>query len=121
MCLLGRNVYSDPLVAKVKVAQSCPTLWDSMDCIISGILQARILDWVAFPFSRVFSQPRDQCHFKGGRQKYFLTNKIKILKSNPGNSILNAIKLKQNINWNFYEKQNDRIPFVIEVISRKFL
>ena len=45
---------------KVKVAQLCPTLWDSMGCIVHGILQARILEWVAFPFSRGSSQPRDQ-------------------------------------------------------------
>ena len=37
----------------------------SLDCSLSGsfvhgILQARILEWVAFPFSRGFSQPRDQ-------------------------------------------------------------
>ena len=31
-----------------------------MDYTISGILQARILEWVAFPFSRGSSQPRDQ-------------------------------------------------------------
>ena len=31
-----------------------------MDCIVCGILQARILEWVAFSFSRVSSQPRDQ-------------------------------------------------------------
>ena len=29
-----------------------------MDCIVNGILQARILEWVAFPFSRGSSQPR---------------------------------------------------------------
>ena len=34
---------------KVKVAQSCLTLCDSMDCTVHGILQARILEWVAFP------------------------------------------------------------------------
>ena len=45
---------------KVKVAQSCPTLWDPMDCIVHGILQARILEWVVFPFSRGSSQLRDQ-------------------------------------------------------------
>ena len=45
---------------KVKAAQSCPTLCDPMDCIVHGILQARILEWVAFPFSRGSSQPRDQ-------------------------------------------------------------
>ena len=45
---------------KVKVAQSCLTLWDPMDYSGQGILQARILEWVAFPFSRGSSQPRDQ-------------------------------------------------------------
>ena len=44
---------------KVKVAQSCLTLCDPMDYIVHGILQARILEWVAFPFSRGSSQPRD--------------------------------------------------------------
>ena len=36
----------------VKVAQLCPTLCDPMDYTIHGVLQARILEWVAFPFSR---------------------------------------------------------------------
>ena len=44
----------------VKVTQSCPTLCDPMDYTIHGILQARILEWVAFPFSRESSQPRDR-------------------------------------------------------------
>ena len=47
------------------VALSCPTLCDPMDCSqpgfsIHGILQARMLEWVAMPFSRGSSQPRDQ-------------------------------------------------------------
>ena len=33
---------------KVEVAHFCPTLCDPMDCIVHGILQARILEWVAF-------------------------------------------------------------------------
>ena len=45
---------------KVKVAQSYPTLCDPIDYIVHGILQARILAWVVFPFSRGSSQPRDQ-------------------------------------------------------------
>ena len=45
---------------KVKVTQSCLTLCDPMDYTVHGILQARILEWVAFPFSRGSSQPRDQ-------------------------------------------------------------
>ena len=44
---------------KVKVIQSCRTLCDPMDYTVHGILQARILEWVAFPFSRGSSQPRD--------------------------------------------------------------
>ena len=36
---------------KVKVAQSCLTLCDPMDYTVHEILQARILEWVAFPFS----------------------------------------------------------------------
>ena len=45
---------------KVKVTQSCLTLCDAIDYTVHGILQARILEWVAFPFSRGSSQPRDQ-------------------------------------------------------------
>ena len=36
---------------KVKVAQSCPTLCHPVDYTVHGILLARILEWVAFPFS----------------------------------------------------------------------
>ena len=45
---------------KVKVTQSCPTLCKPKDYIVHGILQARILEYVTFPFSRESSQPRDQ-------------------------------------------------------------
>ena len=44
---------------KVKVARSCLTLCDPMDYTVQGILKARLLEWVAFPFSRGSSQPRD--------------------------------------------------------------
>ena len=48
----------------VLVTQSCPTLCNPVDCSppgssVHGILQARILEWVAIPFSRGSSQPRD--------------------------------------------------------------
>ena len=50
---------------KASVIQSCPTLYDPMDCSppgssVHGILQARILEWIAIPFSRGSSHPRDQ-------------------------------------------------------------
>ena len=46
--------------SEVKVTQLCPTLCNPMGYAVYGILQARILEWVAFPFSRGSSQPRDQ-------------------------------------------------------------
>ena len=46
--------------SEVKVAQSCPTLCDPMDYTVHWILQARILQWVAFLFSRGSSQPGGQ-------------------------------------------------------------
>ena len=50
---------------KVLVAQSCLTLCNSMECSppgssLHGILQPRILEWVAIPFSTGSSQPRNQ-------------------------------------------------------------
>ena len=42
------------------VAQSGLTLCDLIVYTVHGILQARILEWVAFPFARGSSQPRDQ-------------------------------------------------------------
>ena len=53
---------------KAKAAQSV-RLWDHMDYTVHEILQARILEWVAVPFSRGSSQPRDRTqvsHIEGG-------------------------------------------------------
>ena len=71
--ILGRNWLVSihlcvKLMCEVKkwsdVAQSCPTVCDPMDCSlpgcsVHGILQARILEWVAISFCRGSSQPRD--------------------------------------------------------------
>ena len=48
-----------------EVTQSCPTLYNPMDCSLPGsslhgILQARVQEWVAISFSRGSSRPRDQ-------------------------------------------------------------
>ena len=69
------------------VAQSCSTLCDPMDCSlpgssVHGILQARVLEWVAISFSRGSSQPRDQTQvshtagrrFKGSPKQFFFLN-----------------------------------------------
>ena len=53
--------------ARAKLPQSCLPLCDQMDCrlpgsSVLGIIQARILEWVAMPSSRGSSWPRDQTH-----------------------------------------------------------
>ena len=67
-----------------EVAQSCPTLWDPMDCSlpgssVPGILQAGILEWVAISFSRRSSQPRDRTwvsHIAGRRFTIWATREV---------------------------------------------
>ena len=44
-------------IVKVKFTQSCPTLCDPMDYTVHGILQARILEWVAIPFCKDLPNP----------------------------------------------------------------
>ena len=71
-----KAVYEKPTGNTIYVlaTQSCLILGDPMDCSppgssVHGILQARILEWVAFPFSKGFSQSRDQTQVSciGGR------------------------------------------------------
>ena len=55
------------LKVRAKLLQSCLTLFDPMDyssagSSVQGILQAKILEGVAIPFSRGFSRPRDETH-----------------------------------------------------------
>ena len=55
------------IIMRAKSLQSCPTLWDLMDCSlpgfsVRGLVQARILEWVAMSSSRESSQPRNQSH-----------------------------------------------------------
>ena len=59
------------LRVKVKVTWLCLTLCDPMDYTFHGILQARILEQVAFPFSRGSSQPRDQTQVSSIAGRFF--------------------------------------------------
>jgi len=61
---------------KVKVVQSCPTFGDPIDCSllgssVHGILQIRILEWVAISFSRGSSQPRDRTQVSCTAEGFF--------------------------------------------------
>ena len=66
---------------KGKVAQSCLTLCDPLDCSppgssVHGILQARTLEWVAVPFSRGSSQPRDRTQISRVAGGFFTAERI---------------------------------------------
>ena len=62
---------------EVLVAQSCPTLCNPMDCSppassVHGILQAKILQWVAILFSRGSSQTRDRTWVSCTAGRFFI-------------------------------------------------
>ena len=57
---ISMSLYCFTTGLKVKVTQKCSTLCDPMDYTVHGILQARLLEWVANPFSSRSSQPRNQ-------------------------------------------------------------
>ena len=49
-----------------------PTLCNPMGCAVHEILQATVLEWVAVPFSRESSQPRDQTQVSHSAGGFFL-------------------------------------------------
>ena len=78
-----------------KSLQSCPTLRDSMDCSppgssVHGILQARILEWVAIPFSRGSSWPKDQ------KQVFCICRRILDRLSHQGNLMNQKVQQHSN-------------------------
>ena len=86
---------------KLRVAQSCPTLCNPMDYTAHGILQVRILEWVALPFSRGSSQPRDQTQVPRIADGFLPTEPQRKPKNiGVGSlSLLQRIFLTQESNW----------------------
>ena len=85
------------------VSQSFPALCNPMDCSpprssVHGILQARILEWVAMPSSRGSSQPRDQAcvsHVAGGFFAIWATREAQIYAYAQLNHFAVRLKLSQ--------------------------
>jgi len=87
------------------------TLCDPMDYTVHGILQARIVEWVAFPFSRGYSQPRDRTqglphcrqilYFYWGVPLFFLVCKSICLYNINPLSIIYAVTLEGGIKTSF--------------------
>ena len=73
-----KQSYDQPAAAAAaKLHQLCPTLCDPIDgsppgSPIPGILQARTLEWVAMPFSRGSSQPRDRTQVSHIAGRFFV-------------------------------------------------
>ena len=88
------------------VSRWYPTLWDPMVCSspgssVHGILQARILQWIAMPSSRGSSQPRDQIQVSpiaGGFFTVWATREAQNT-GEGGPSLLQGIFLTQESNW----------------------
>ena len=100
-CHLSGSIPLPHSVQFSSVAQSCPTLCKPMNCSLQGssvhgILQARILEWVAIPFSRGSSLPRDRTCLLHFRQILYHL-------SHQGSPILNMVpiknKQKRNCFW----------------------
>ena len=64
-------MYESIVFQKWKWSESGSVVSDSLDCIALGILQAWILEWVAFPISRGSSQPRDWTHISHIAGRFF--------------------------------------------------
>ena len=95
-----KSTLSARYIAKVKVAQSCPTFCDPLDYTVHGILQARILEWVAFPFSKGSSQLRNRIQVSCIAGGFFTEPSGKPQNTGVGSlSLLQWIFLTQELNW----------------------
>ena len=83
--------------SEVKVTQSCLTLCNPIDYTIDGILQARILEWVAFPFSKGSSQPRDWTQVFCIAGRFFTNWAIREYKLDLGKAEKPEIKLPTSV------------------------
>ena len=84
----------------VKVAQSCLTLCNPIDYIVHEILQARILERVAFPFSRGSSYPRNRTQVPAiePRSPALQADSLPAkLQEKPKNTGVGSLSLLQNI------------------------
>ena len=84
---------------KVKISQSCLTLCDPMDYTVHGILQARILEWVAIPVSRGSSQPGDWTQVSHIVGKFFTSWATEKPLVAPGNPLHVTFKTVTNIEY----------------------
>ena len=99
-CIAGGFFTNWATSERSKVAQSCPTLCDPMDCnlpgsSVHGIFQATVLEWVAISFSRGSSRPRDQTRVSRIVDRHFtIWATREVLERREQNSNVNSEKFK---------------------------
>ena len=92
-------------IVKVLAVQSCPTVCTPMDCSlpgssVHGFLQARILEWVAIPYSKEYSQWRDQTQVFWIAGRFFMVWVTR--DSNTTNTTYWELILCELVFWVFY-------------------
>ena len=114
---------------KILVTQWCPTLCDPTDYTpwgssVHGVLQARVLEWVAMPSSRGFFQPRDQTQTDSlpveppGKPMYRFFCQHKTKQQPSFSKCLNSFLFQK---WNVYEHQLLYWPWCSHHKTRKSL
>ena len=88
--LLVHFFFTDQTKVKLKVTRTCQTLRDPVDCSLPGfsvhaIIQA-ILEWVAIPFSRGYSQPRDRTQVSHIAGRFFIVRATREAQSIPSDN-----------------------------------
>ena len=103
-------------------------LWDPMDYTVHGILQARILEWVAVSFSRGSSQPRNQTRVSCIADRFFTSwTTRKALYIQTQCSLLHGIFPIQGSNtglphWKqiLYQLSHEESPRILEWVAYPF-
>ena len=109
-----------------EIAQPCPTLCHPVDCSppgssVHGILQARILEWVAISFSRGSSQPRDQTQVSciaGRHFNLWATREALVSHECNANQNHNDILLHTDQDDYNFKKKNKKIISVGEDVEK---
>ena len=101
------------LWSEVKVAQSCPTLCNPMDYTVHGIFHAKILEWVAFPFSRGSSQPRDWTQVSRVAGRLF-TSWATVWKRSILQSLQKQMQPGQHLNFSLMKPRAEKISEIAD-------
>ena len=116
-CCNSDSVQENLLYISSEVIQSCPTLFNPMDCSLPGssvhrIFQSRVLAWVAISFSRGSSWSRDQTqvsHIAGSRFTVWATWEAPYQKMCTKRNNLEISSFTQDLEFEFYLSQiNDK-------------